>query len=1799
MKKQLLSLMLAVCMAFSALSPAFAENINSDSVCWKFDFGAFNQNADGYYPVTKNTVYGENNGYGFKFGFLGIDDNAHKVEKYIDGISTEEGQQIVLQEGEKDIIETANDDYIGIASQEDGKYPIRFSMEAENNHYYKVKVTVTGVDQTKQVNATVFSERRHPIITNEVIGAGENKTVEFVATLQNVCMKRYHPNIYKDDMLNVVVLGDNVAVSSIEVTEVEHQQTMWLYTDSTGCDQDAMQPYFELENFGGVGQYLTKYLPENITISNQGEGGINAADTTHWETANKNIQAGDYVYVQHGHNHNDPLEYLEAISKYYKFAHNKGAKTIYVGPISRHRETNYCPETNTWTSSLSKFSTAAKYYTDVLVCAGEEKADAFINKASVYGLESGYAFADEIIAQGITADGVNDVAFIDLNEPTLRWMEQVCEDVKLIRDTLEKPSDAEKGYQANAIDYYFRSVKNSVSDQTHPNDAGADNMAYLFFEQAKNIITKVDTSDILSVQAEVVKPLVTNMREASPYKVSEEMIKAGPAPNNLYPDAYVNPNLPNYPTEIKDIKFDENGEIEEVVVLKQQAKLNMNTYGIVVITICDENGKEKGKLYAQDIVDDIVDGIQTITNFKGNVTLSDSDTYSAIVMKAIYSEGETGFIVDENSPMEYSVEYTPASEPSLTPTPTSDTGILSTEFTEVIESNDNISVTVHSNINTEAVLFYAEFDVMGTLKTINSYSLVLGNGDCSCLFPSNHGAFKKLFLWENLNSMMPLCNAYGITDNYNVNKDSNSSNRILNGIQADYDAERNTVTVLYDNTAPQKTILIVRGVPDAYINPNDIIAIDQSDYISEIRVPENLDDGTYTVLMGGDGNVYSCPFTVESYSERYLVGDADSSLLVDISDASMILAHDIGNVNLDDISLMASDCNFDGNINSRDALAILKFINSGSNGDIGNQLTEQEYSHAINKNQETDIIPAIAKLTQDKTKSLGKKIVFDITYEGFDSLKSLSAYIPISKQAIESIDVDIALQGDMIRWAYDEKQERIVISCASTSECASQGKVATITLNLSDDNYHDKLELSDFIVTTGNDEKISMATSITDVGFVPEFITSKPDDIEYSGTNGSCAWLIDNGKLTIQGNGEMNDFGEGKAPWYPAKESITSVDIGSGIRNIGANAFYGCDHIIEITMADSIVTLGNSCFKNCSKLNRIDLNDNLTGIGQSAFEGCSLLNDLTIPKNILTISKGIAAGCKNLQSISIPYIGSSSNDKSNTFSYIFGNSDNIPFLLKDIEITNAKFIPDNAFANCEFIETIKLNSEIDSIGINAFSGCLALKKLSLPDDIKKINDGVFNDCISLQSINIPEYVKQIGEKAFYNCKSIDELILPRGLESIGSYAFAGCKEITNIILPDSVTILGENILEECTALTSIKLPFTGLTRDDSKNTFNCIFNTVPDSLKRVTITDDEYITDYDFQGCTHIEDIIVKQTSEVGRQAFENCSSLINIELPNDTIRIGEDAFKKCTKLETMKLPFIGSSRNANKNIDSVFGYLFGYQDTNITALTTEQYYTDNDKKYYFIPKSLTDVEITDSIHIPYGAFMNCSNIKNITVNTSATIYDRAFYNCKGLKYAVLPQDLGTIEKEAFAGCSNLIGVKMPENSKDIKIGDNVFYNCHNLQRSIIPENVKEISLAAFENCDNISIYGYPGTYAEKYANDNAIEFKLLSADDNLDNILYGDDYSEETTMSAISKRLGDYVEISVDISDKTVGMLIVAIYDDDNTLVSMDRVDVNVVKQSYILTLPINGGMNAKVFLWNDLNIGRPIADAVTIDSI
>lgn len=124
--------------------------------------------------------------------------------------------------------------------------------------------------------------------------------------------------------------------------------------------------------------------------------------------------------------------------------------------------------------------------------------------------------------------------------------------------------------------------------------------------------------------------------------------------------------------------------------------------------------------------------------------------------------------------------------------------------------------------------------------------------------------------------------------------------------------------------ADQKTLLIVpSSVSLDKVTADDVVQIDQNAEIVDVVLPAKLKDGTYTVYMGGDGQVYSDTFRVGA--GKVLIGDADQDGLVDGGDATTILKYNVGSVELVGDGQAAADADQDGFVDGGDATAILKY----------------------------------------------------------------------------------------------------------------------------------------------------------------------------------------------------------------------------------------------------------------------------------------------------------------------------------------------------------------------------------------------------------------------------------------------------------------------------------------------------------------------------------------------------------------------------------------------------------------------------------------------------------------------------------------------------------------------------------------------------------------------------------------------------------------------------------------------------------------------------------------------------------
>lgn len=139
-------------------------------------------------------------------------------------------------------------------------------------------------------------------------------------------------------------------------------------------------------------------------------------------------------------------------------------------------------------------------------------------------------------------------------------------------------------------------------------------------------------------------------------------------------------------------------------------------------------------------------------------------------------------------------------------------------------------------------------------------------------------------------------------------------------------------------TADQKTLLIVpSSITLDKVSADDVVQIDQNADIVDVVLPANLKDGTYTVYMGGDGQVYSTNFKVGNASS-VLVGDVNQDASITLGDATAIVRHKTGAATITDAdALIAADTNYDDSITLGDATCIVmyKIGNTAKAGHVG------------------------------------------------------------------------------------------------------------------------------------------------------------------------------------------------------------------------------------------------------------------------------------------------------------------------------------------------------------------------------------------------------------------------------------------------------------------------------------------------------------------------------------------------------------------------------------------------------------------------------------------------------------------------------------------------------------------------------------------------------------------------------------------------------------------------------------------------------------------------------------------------
>ncbi len=601
--------------------------------------------------------------------------------------------------------------------------------------------------------------------------------------------------------------------------------------------------------------------------------------------------------------------------------------------------------------------------------------------------------------------------------------------------------------------------------------------------------------------------------------------------------------------------------------------------------------------------------------------------------------------------------------------------------------------------------------------------------------------------------------------------------------------------------------------------------------------------------------------------------------------------------------------------------------------------------------------------------------------------------------------------------------------------------------------------------------------------------------IDASGKCGdNLKWTLDSdGELIITGDGPMYSyFDEQTDRWDP--NLVKKVWIDGQATTIGQRMFGACTELESVKLPNSLTHIDVNAFAGCSKLANVTIPNSVTQIGAFAFSGCSSFTSLTIPASVTNIEGSITNYCVALKKITVDPNNKTYDSRGDCNAIIETATNTLISGCVATSIPNTvTAIGRAAFEGCANLVKVDIPASVTSIGAGAFQACEKLTKVVMSPSLTHIDNHAFFDCINLESVNIPDKVVTIKFFAFYNCKELKEVTIGSSVESIEGEVFNHCDKLERIIVKaTNPPVCGKNYAFNTVDKEICRLVVPRESADLYKTAFEwkdfvnvetlAGMGKCGDNLDwmlydsgELVITGDGAMYDYVYEDKRAKWDKDLVKTvriegavTNIGNHAFDKCSNMTDIKMPNTITKIGSIAFSSCYALTDMSLP------------------------NTVMTLGSWAYSHCRSLTKVYIPKSLTDIgnlaligcENVTSMEVEQGNPVfdsrdNCNAIirtatntlvagsqNTVIPNTVTSIGGSAFYDCKNLTNIVIPTSVTTIESAAFYRCYKLQDVEIPETVTSI--GEAAFSFCHGFENVKIPNAVVTIDKGAFEYCNGV-----------------------------------------------------------------------------------------------------------------------------------
>ena len=566
-----------------------------------------------------------------------------------------------------------------------------------------------------------------------------------------------------------------------------------------------------------------------------------------------------------------------------------------------------------------------------------------------------------------------------------------------------------------------------------------------------------------------------------------------------------------------------------------------------------------------------------------------------------------------------------------------------------------------------------------------------------------------------------------------------------------------------------------------------------------------------------------------------------------------------------------------------------------------------------------------------------------------------------------------------------------------------------------------------------------------------------------------------------------------------AFQSCTNLTISdlSNCTFIGEWAFSTCAKLSNINLSKCKL-IGNNAFNNCTNLTEVDLSS-CSSLAESIFWGCSNLktikgieNFTTIPANAFantgietlslplctTIQEGAFRECQQLKSINLPKCETIGN-----YTPVYDSDSEGAFKgcsnLQQAELPICTTIAPYTFYGCTRLSSINI-PVCQFIGKVAFANCSNLNAVSLPNTIQELGYKCFNGntMLTLYAKNVPTLDNNPGSYSDMDYSVLGKnvlIIVPE--ESLAAYQAADVwNTMSERIFPlgtqfnydvEATAQASTSGLQKAIGEKNLRSVVT-LKVKGSINSYDImVMRNKMDNLHYLDLADVDvksntyhyytgYSTQDDILGPHSFADLDKLMTVKLPKsvkyidQAFNNCSQLRSVEMPENLICVGD----------TLDWNYWEDNRGAFRNCSNLEEIIFH----NCERIGGAAFCQCNSLQEITLPKNLK--------YIGSSAFNYCSQLKDIILPSEVeTISYYAFNGCDSLTSIQFPPSLKSIESYAFSSCYRLSSINLPGLTS---ISEYTFNGCSNLTEVKLPSTLERIGNNAFENCSNLTkVYTY------------------------------------------------------------------------------------------------------------------------------